>query len=178
MVRAKTPICVGVVLGPHGIRGAVRIKSFTSEPARVADYGPVSTEDGSRSFTLKPIGRMKGVILAEISGVADRSTAESLKGVRLYVPRAALPEPEEEEFYHADLVGLTVERTDGSPAGRVAAVLDHGAGAYLEIVEGDGPALIIPFTRRAVPLVDMAGGRVVVDPPVESAAERQAKEEE
>jgi 16S rRNA processing protein RimM len=160
-------VCLGVVVGSHGVRGGVRIKPFTDAPERVAAYGPVTDESGARSFTLKLIGRVKGGVVAEMSGIGDRDAAQALKGLRLYVPREALPEPAEEEFYHADLVGLPALHTDGSPAGRVAAVLDHGGGAYLEIVEGGGRALFVPFTRRAVPTVDIAGGRVVVDPPAE-----------
>jgi 16S rRNA processing protein RimM len=176
-VAAPEPkICVGVVVGAQGIKGAVRIKPFTDRPEAVAAYGPVTDEQGARRFEVRIVGEGRGVVTAELSGVKDRSAAEALKGLRLYVPRAALPEPEAEEFYHADLIGLAAERTDGTPLGRVAAVLDHGAGTYLEIVGEGGRPLIVPFTRAAVPVVDPAAGRLVVEPPAE--VEARASEEE
>jgi 16S rRNA processing protein RimM len=177
-VAAPEPkICVGVVVGAQGIKGAVRIKPFTDRPEAVAAYGPVTDEAGARRFEVKIVGQARGVVTAQLSGVTDRNAAEALKGLRLYVPRAALPEPEQEEFYHADLIGLAAERADGSPLGRVKAVLDHGAGTYLEIVAEGGRPLIVPFTRAAVPVVDLAAGRLVIEPPAEIGA-RPGEEEE
>jgi len=178
-VAAPDPkICVGVVVGAQGIKGAVRIKPFTERPEAVAAYGPVSDEQGGRRFEVRIVGQARGVVTAQLSGVSDRNAAEALKGLRLYVPRAALPEPEgEEEFYHADLIGLAAERADGTLLGRVAAVLDHGAGTYLEIAAEGGRALIVPFTRAAVPVVDPAAGRLVIEPPSEVEA-RAGKEEQ
>jgi 16S rRNA processing protein RimM len=170
-------ICVGVVVGAQGIKGAVRIKPFTDRPEAIAAYGPVTDEQGVRRFEVRIVGQARGVVTAQLSGVTDRNAAEALKGLRLYVPRAALPEPEAEEFYHADLIGLAASRADGTPIGRIAAVLDHGAGTYLEIAPEDGGRpLIVPFTRAAVPVVDLAAGRLVIEPPAE--VEARAGEEE
>ncbi|MBB4285995.1 ribosome maturation factor RimM [Roseospira goensis] len=158
-------VCLGVVVGAHGVRGAVRVKSFTADPADVAAYGPVSTEDGARTWPIRRIGTAKGVVLCHLDGVTDRDTAEALKGVRLCVPRAALPQSDGEdgEFYHADLIGLRVEREDGTPVGTVRAVYDFGAGDMLEVSPQDGGrGALVPFTRAAVPVVDLDGARVVV----------------
>ena len=178
VASSQPKICVGVVVGAQGIQGAVRIKPFTDRPEAIAAYGPVTDEQGARRFEVKVLGQARGVVTAELSGVKDRNAAEALKGLRLYVPRAALPEPEAEEFYHADLIGLAAERADGTPVGRVAAVLDHGAGTYLEIAPEDGGRpLIVPFTRAAVPVVDLAAGRLVIEPPAEVEA-RTGEEEQ
>ncbi len=157
-------VCLGVIVAPHGVRGLVRVKSFTAEPASVAGYGPLEDEAG-RPIKLELVGMGKGVVLARIPGVADRDAAERLKGHRLYLPRAALPQPGEEEYYHADLVGLAAELADGTVLGRVRAVNDFGAGDSLEIERDGGAPLVVPFTRAAVPVVDIANGRIVVDPP-------------
>ncbi|WP_119461680.1 ribosome maturation factor RimM [Rhodospirillaceae bacterium SYSU D60014] len=164
--NAEPRILVGAIAGAHGVRGQVRIKSFTAEPADVAAYGPVSDESGARRFTLAVIGPAKGGVIARIDGIGDRNAAEALKGMRLYVPRAALPEPEEEAFYHADLIGLAVDLADGSRFGRVVAVQNYGAGDVLEIQPASGGTTIVaPFTRAVVPLVDIAGRRILLDPP-------------
>jgi 16S rRNA processing protein RimM len=161
-------ICLGEVVGAHGVKGLVRVRAFTERPEAVADYGALQDEQGRR-LILEAVGRAKGVVLARIEGVGDRDQAEALKGVRLYVARAALPAIEEAEtFYHADLVGLAAQTPDGRALGRVSAVHDFGAGDLLEIAvepPGGGEAaesLLVPFTREAVPEVDLAGGRVVV----------------
>src|SRR5215470_3150232 len=125
---ARKRVCVGVVAGAHGVRGALRIKSYTAEPADVARYGPLADENGRREFTPRLIGLAKGVVLVKFAGVADRDAAEALRGCRLYLPREVLPPPDEEEYYHADLIGLDAVLTDGSTLGRVQAVHDFGAG--------------------------------------------------
>ena len=107
-------VCVGVVTGAHGVRGAVRLKSFTAEPEDVAGYGPLEDERGERRFALRLIGHAKGVLIAAISGIEDRDRAEALRGSRLYLPRSALPPPEEEEYYHTDLIGLDAMLADGT----------------------------------------------------------------
>jgi 16S rRNA processing protein RimM len=163
--RAGTPLlCVGIITGAQGVRGAVRIKSFTAVPEDVAAYGPVADEDGQRAFALRLVGRAKGVVIATIAGVADRDAAERLKGVRLYVARDKLPAPGEEEYYHADLIGLAAVLRDGTPLGRVRAVHEYGAGDSLEVVRESGATVMVPFTRAAVPEVDLAAGRLVIEP--------------
>ncbi|MGH7028795.1 MAG: ribosome maturation factor RimM, partial [Stellaceae bacterium] len=114
---------------------------------------------------LRVIGSAKGVLIATVSGVDDRDRAEALRGLRLYLPRAALPPPGEDEYYHADLIGLTAALADGGVLGRVSAVHDFGAGDTLEITRPKGPPLMVPFTKAVVPIVDLAAGRVVLDPP-------------
>ncbi|MBV9827010.1 MAG: ribosome maturation factor RimM [Alphaproteobacteria bacterium] len=162
---ADKRLCVGVVTGAHGVRGAVRIKSFTAEPEDVASYGPVEDERGQRHFALQLIGEAKGVVVARIPGVDDRDKAEAMRGTRLYLLRAALPPTDEDEFYHADLIGLAVCLGDGTPVGTVRAVHDFGAGDTLEIERPIGQPVMVPFTRAVVPVVDIAGGRLVIDPP-------------
>ncbi|WP_343866262.1 ribosome maturation factor RimM [Caenispirillum bisanense] len=165
-------VLVGVVVGAHGIRGDVKVKSFTGDPEGVAAYGPVQTESGQRTFALRVKGVAKGTVICAVKGVTDRNAAEALKGTRLYLPRTSLPPQAlaEDEFYHADLVGLTAEMADGSGVvGTVAAVYDFGAGDILELkpVPGGVTAkpVLVPFTRAVVPVVDVAAGRVVIDPP-------------
>ncbi|HJU20429.1 MAG TPA: ribosome maturation factor RimM [Stellaceae bacterium] len=158
-------VCVGVVTGPHGVRGAVRLKSFTAIPEDVARYGPVEDESGRRRFVLTLLGAGKGVLLARLSGVEDRDRAEGLRGLKLYLPRASLPAPPEEEYYHADLVGLTALLPDGTPVGQVRAIHDFGAGDVIEIARPAAPPALVPFTRAVVPVVDLAAGRLVIDPP-------------
>jgi 16S rRNA processing protein RimM len=172
VTELKNRVCLGVVGAPHGVRGAVRIKTYTEQPDAIATYGALEDESGERRFTLRLIGSAKGdgMVIATLAGIADRDKAEALRGLRLYLPRAALPATAEDEFYHADLVGLAAVLQDGSPLGRVIAVHDFGAGDMLEIARpGDkgqaGQPVLVPFTRAAVPVVDLSGGRVVLDPP-------------
>lgn len=166
LASAQEPrVCLGVIAGVHGVKGLVRVRSFTAEPQAIAAYGPLLDEQGERRFALELVGASKGVLLAKIAGVQDRNAAERLKGVRLYVRRADLPEPGAEEFYQADLVGLEAVLGDGTRFGVVCAVHDFGAGASLEIEDVAGKGVIIPFTAAAVPKVDIAAGRVFVAPP-------------
>ncbi len=165
MSTQEKRVCVGVITGAHGVRGAVRVKSFTAEPADVARYGPLEDESGERRFELRLIGSAKGVMIATLAGVTDRDRAEALRGLRLYLPRAALPPPGDDEYYHADLIGLEAALPDGSIFGRVRAVHDFGAGVVLEIEGAKGPPIMVPFTRAAVPTVDLAAGRLLIDPP-------------
>ena len=154
-------VCIGTIVGVHGVQGLVRIKSFTADPADIAAYGAVSDESGARRFEVKVLGQARGAVLARLSGVADRNAAEALRGVRLYVPRAALPKANEDEFYHADLVGLPVETREGAPLGTVRAVHNFGAGDLLELRDESGRELLLPFSAAVVPEVDLAGGRIV-----------------
>jgi 16S rRNA processing protein RimM len=168
---AENRILLGVIGRAHGVRGAVRVTSHTADPADLTAYGPLSDERGRR-FVLTWCG--DGVAeIAELTGgdsvkVTDRTAAERLTNTRLYVPRTALPAPAPDEFYLTDLIGLSAVDAAGALLGTVAAVHDYGAGASLDIVRGDAPALLVPFTAAAVPVVDVPGGRVVVAPPREN----------
>jgi len=167
-VGARGPrVCMGIVGAPHGVRGSVRVKSFTDAPEAIANYGALEDESGGRRFTLRVVGAAKGdgMVIAELSGVADRDQAEALRGLRLYAPRAVLPATAEDEFYHADLVGLAAVLDDGARLGTVIAVHDFGAGDVIEIARAAGQPVLVPFTKAAVPVVDIAGGRIVIDPP-------------
>jgi 16S rRNA processing protein RimM len=165
MEAAAKRVCIGVVTGPQGVNGAVRIKSFTARPEDVAAYGPLADETGRREFALRVIGAAKGVMIARLTGINDRNHAEELRGLRLYLPRAALPQPEAEEYYHADLIGLVADLPDGRTLGRVRAVHDFGAGDTLEIERAGGAPVMVPFTRAVVPVVDVNVGRLVIAPP-------------
>jgi 16S rRNA processing protein RimM len=159
-------VCLGRIKDAWGLQGGVRVTSYTEDPLDIAAYGPLSDEAGSRAFTLRPVRLAKGAVLARIDGIGDRNAAEALKGVRLFVPRSVLPATEtEDEFYHEDLIGLAVELADGSVLGRVISVQTFGAGEMLEVQRAKGGSVLVPFTRAVVPVVDLAGGRVVLDPP-------------
>lgn len=166
-------ICVGAIAGAFGVRGEARIKSFCAEPADIAAYSPLTTEDGARSFTVRitrPVAG--GGFAAKLGGVPTREAAEALKGVRLYAPRERMPNLPDEEYYYADLIGLDVVDTGGAPVGKVQAVAEYGAGDFIEIVVAEtGALLLLPFTREAVPTVDLAARRVVIDPPEEVVGE-------
>lgn len=165
-------ICVGAIAGAFGVRGEVRLKSFTSQPDDIAAYGPLWSEDGKRSFTVRLSRPVTGGIGARLSGVETREEAEALKGVTLWADRDKLPALPDDEFYHSDLIGLQVYDAGGGLIGRVRAVYDHGAGDILEIFgPGCKQTLLLPFTRAFVPTVDLAAGRIIADPPEEDEAE-------
>lgn len=165
MAAISNRVCVGAIAGPQGVRGGMRVKAFTAEPDGVAAYGPVTDETGKRRFELRIIGHSRGLPVVKIAGVEDRDAAEALKGTRLYVERSALPETEENEYYHADLIGLKAEDSEGQPLGTVIAVHAFGAGDIVEIEHQGGRTSMVPFTRAAAPVVDIEGGRIVLDPP-------------
>ncbi|MBK1635907.1 ribosome maturation factor RimM [Rhodovulum adriaticum] len=159
-------VCVGAISGAFGVRGEVRLKSFCAEPEAIADYAPLYTEDGTRRFEVKLTRPVKGGFAARLTGIATKEQADDLRGTRLFADRDVLPALPEDEFYHADLIGLEVVDTGGQVLGRVHAVHDHGAGDLLEI---HGPGLkstvLLPFTGECVPNVDLAAGRLIADPP-------------
>lgn len=166
-------ICVAQIGGAHGLRGEVRLKSFTADPMAVRDYGPLMTEDGSAAFELEMVRPAKGHLIARFRGVDDRETAERLVNVRLFVPRERLPAPAPDEFYHADLIGLSAVTADGAEIGTVVAIHDFGAGDILELQPREGGAtLMVPFTADFVPSVEIASGRIVVLPPEDAAQQR------
>ncbi|NHK28047.1 16S rRNA processing protein RimM [Parvularcula flava] len=161
-------ICVGTFAGAHGVRGEAKLRAFTEVPVDAVGYGPVSTEDGRR-FTLKLVREAKpGLLVVRCPEIADREAAQALGGTKLFVPRDCLPPPDEDEFYYEDLVGLAAFTSDGSSFGRVKAVVNYGACDLLELmnVPGEKTAVLIPFTKEAVPQIDFAGGRITIDPPV------------
>ena len=167
-------VCVGAIAGARGLNGDVWVKSFTAAPEDVAAYGPVSDAAGLRRFTLRVVGHGSGGVIARIDGIADRTAAEAVKGIELFVERAALPAPADDEFYFADLIGLTAERAEAPDEdapdearrliGRVDEVHDFGAGAVLEVRLAQGGVAMVPFTREAVPAVDLARGRLLIKP--------------
>lgn len=157
-------ICVGAIAGAFGVQGEVRLKSFCAEPADIATYGPLTSEDGTRCFTIKLTRPVTGGLGARLSGIATREQAEAAKGLTLWADRARLPSLPDDEFYHADLIGLLVSDAGGAELGRVRAIHDHGAGDILEVA-GPRGVLLLPFTRAVVPTVDLAAGRIVADPP-------------
>ena len=165
-------VLLGVVAAPHGVRGLVRIKSFTDDPMKVAAYGPLSDEAGKKVYRVEALSAARGAVLARIEGVADRTAAEALRGLRLYVERHVLPDAGEREWYEADLIGLAAVGRDGRDWGKVVAFHDFGAGSVMEVSGG----AMLPFTDEAVPEIDVEGGKVVIDPPAGLLAGRETKE--
>jgi 16S rRNA processing protein RimM len=166
-------VMVGEIGRPHGVRGLVRLRAFTEDPSAIAAYGPLTDEAGTRRFAIT----LKGGDIAAIEGVADRDAAQRLTGTKLFVERDRLPPTEEEEFYLADLIGLTAVTDAQEDLGTIRAVEDHGAGAFL-VVQGGRGEYLLPFTRAVVPVVDIAGGRVTVVPPGEIIVAPQKGEED
>ena len=159
-------ICVAQIGAAHGTRGEVKLWSFTADPMAVKDYGPLETEDGTATITIEAVRPAKTHLVARLAGVRDRTAAERLTNIRLFVPRARLPAPAADEFYHADLIGLTAFTPDGRMFGTVVAVHNFGAGDLIELrPEGARDTVLLPFTVAAVPTVDIAGGRIVIDLP-------------
>lgn len=157
---------LGVIVGAIGVRGEVRVKTFTETPETLGDYGPLSDETGERSFRIKGLRPAKAGAALKLEGIDDRDAAEALKGTNLCVPRSALGEPEDDDtFYHVDLIGLVVEDEGGTALGMVKAVHDFGAGDLLDVRLNDGGAALVPFTKAAVPVVDIRGGRLVAHLP-------------
>jgi 16S rRNA processing protein RimM len=159
-------ICVGRLAGAFGVRGEVRLKSFCADPETIADYVPLVTTEGREFRQIVITGQGSGAYTARIDGITTKEEADALKGVDLYAPRNRLPTLPDDEYYHADLIGLSVHDTGGALLGTVRAVLNHGAGDLLEILPTQGnDTVLLPFTLAAVPTVDLASGRIVADPP-------------
>jgi 16S rRNA processing protein RimM len=156
-------ICVARLGAAHGVRGDVKLWSFTADPAAVADYGPFETADG-RAIEIETLRPARDFFVARLKGVTDRTAAEQLRNVELFVPRDRLPAPQDgDEFYHADLIGLAVVDPDGAALGSVVALHNFGAGDIIEVRRAEGrDTVMLPFTQAAVPQIDVAGGRVVV----------------
>ena len=175
---SKDRVLLGVVAAPHGVRGLVRIRSYTEDPMAVAAYGPLSDETGKRAYRVEALSAARGAVLARIEGVADRTAAEAARGLRLYVERSALPTTGEREWYEADLVGLAAVGRDGRDWGKVLAFHDFGAGRAMEVSGGGASrsSVMLPFTDAVVPEIDVEGGKVVVDPPAGVLAGGETKE--
>lgn len=163
--RSDRLVRLATVVAAHGVKGAFRLRCFTERPESVAAYGPVCDERGRELFALEVLHRVPGGVVARAAPVADRDAALALRGRSLYVPRARLPEPGEDEFYQEDLLGLEAVDPEGRRLGRVVAVLDHGAGEILELETERGRLIDLPFTRAVVPRVDLAAGRLTVVTP-------------
>jgi 16S rRNA processing protein RimM len=164
-------ICVARIGAAHGTSGEVRLWPFTADPQAVGRYGALATADG-RSIEIELLRPIKGFFIARIKGVTDRNGAEQLRNADLFVPRDRLPAPAKDEYYYADLIGLAAEDTGGRPIGTIIAIHDFGAGDLLEIVPaGGGETMLLPFTAAVVPKVEIAAGRIVIDPPAEIEAD-------
>ena len=160
-------ICVARIGAAHGVRGAVKLWTFTEDPLAVERYGPLLTKDGARQFELTSAREGKGHLIAVLKGVTTREQAERLNGVELFVAREKLPATDDNEYYHADLIGLAAVTTTDEPLGRVVAIHNFGAGDILEIAPPQGATVLLPFSNAVVPTVDLAGGRVVIEMPGE-----------
>jgi 16S rRNA processing protein RimM len=166
-VAVAAPICVARIGAAHGVRGAVKLWTFTEDPLAVKHYGPLMTKDGARQFEVTHAREAKGHLVATLKGIATREEAERLNGLELYVARDKLPATDEDEYYHADLIGLAAVTSANAPLGRVIAIHNFGAGDIIEIAPPHGSTLLLPFTNAVVPTVDLAAGRVVIELPGE-----------
>jgi 16S rRNA processing protein RimM len=160
-------ICIARIGAPHGVRGAVKLWTFTEDPLAVKAYGPLVTKDGTRQFEVTHAREAKGHLVATLKGVTSRDEAERLNGIELYIARKKLPATGQDEYYHADLIGLAAVTSANEPLGRVIAIHNFGAGDIIEIAPPRGATMLLPFTNAVVPSVDLAGGRVVIELPKE-----------
>jgi 16S rRNA processing protein RimM len=165
------PVCVARIGAAHGVRGAVKLWTFTEDPLAVQSYGPLMTKDGARRFEIAQLRAAKDHLVATFKGVATRNDAERLNGIELYVPREKLPATDDGEYYHTDLIGLAAVNAADEPLGRVIAIHNFGAGDIIEIAPAKGATMLLPFTDAVVPTVDIAGGRVVIELPQEIEGE-------
>lgn len=165
---AQRRILLGQISGAHGIKGEVLLKTHTGTPEAIADYGPLSDVQG-RPFVIHLVRVTPKGVVARVKGVTDRTAAEALKGTELFTTRENLPDPDDDEFYHADLIGLVAVGPDGAAVGTVTAVVNHGAGDLIEIaLSGSRQTELVPFTKANVPEVDLARSQIVVRLPESS----------
>lgn len=162
--NSEKRVCLGVIVGAHGIRGEVKVKSWTEADYDIGAYGKLQNKDASKLFVLKVVGHSKELLRCKIKGVDDRNAAEALIGTELYVSRDVLPELEEEEYYQTDLIGLKViEQSSGQNIGVVSGIYNFGAGDILEIkLQSTGKTEMIPFTKQYVPEIKISDGCVLV----------------
>ena len=158
-------ICVGLIAAAQGIRGFVRLRSFTDDPESIFKYKPLMSEDGQREFKIKFQGVSKDMFVASIDGVTDRNSAEALRGVQLFVERMKLPKPKKGQYYDADLIGLLAKDGQGKEFGKILAVHNYGAGPFLEIGTTKKDSFMLPFTDACVPEVDTAKAYALIVPP-------------
>jgi 16S rRNA processing protein RimM len=162
-------VLLGEIGAAQGLKGEVRLRSYTQEPAGIMTYGPLEDEEG-RLIEIESLRATPKALIARIKGVATREAAEALNGAKLYIDRARLPARDEEEWYHSDLIGLSAVAPDGTAIGTVVAIHNFGAGDLIEVKpSGGGATLLVPFTAQAVPEVDLEGGRLVIVPPEEKS---------
>ncbi|HEY1708952.1 MAG TPA: ribosome maturation factor RimM [Rhizomicrobium sp.] len=166
-------ILLGVVIGAQGLKGEVRVKTFTERPQAIARYGDLHTKDGRRFAVVSARAGKGDEGIVALKGVGDRDAAEALKGAELLVPRGALPAIDDGEYYHADLIGLRAEDTEDRLIGTVKAIHNYGAGDVLEIERPDGGDLLLAFSRETVPVVDVKNGRMVIAVPEDVEAEKE-----
>src|ERR1700722_11300720 len=169
------PICIARIGAAHGVRGAVKLWTFTEDPLAVLRYGALATKDGARQFEVAHAREAKGHLVATLKGVATREDAERLNGIELYIARDRLPATADDEYYHADLIGLAAVNATGEPVGRFIAIHNFGAGDIIEIAPPQGAAMLLPFTNAVVPTVDLAGRRVVIELPAEIEGDDPAR---
>ena len=170
------PVCVARIGAPHGVRGAVKLWTFTEDPLAIKRYGPLATKDGARRFELTHVREAKGHLVATLKGVVTREEAQRLNGIELYVARERLPATAADEYYHADLIGLAAVNAAGEPIGRVIAIHNFGAGDIIEIAPLSGATMLLPFTNAVVPAVDLEQGRVVIELPGDIEGDDPANE--
>lgn len=175
MPKPQNPIQMAVIGAAHGIKGELRVKTFTADPLALGDYGPLYAKDG-RAFEIATIRAAKDVVVVRFKTVADRNAAEALTGTDLFVDRSMLPAADDDEFYHADLAGLAVKDTEGAVLGKVVAVQNFGGGDILEVILGGRKGVLIPFSKAAVPEVSIAGGFIIIDPAAAGLVEDEDSE--
>ena len=158
-------VLLAAVIGAQGLKGAVKVKLFTETPEALTTYGPLHDARGKPFEVIACRSGKPGEAVISFAGIADRNAAEALKGVELFVPRAKLPDTGHEEFYHADLIGLEAQDSEGRVLGKVSAIHNYGAGDVIEIARPDGDNILLAFTRETVPTIDITGGRIVVAVP-------------
>ena len=163
----KKQICVGVIVGSHGLRGLVKIKSFMVVSEDIVVHGPLTDKNGKRSFVLELVSSSKKGLVAKLEGVTTRDASEALRGLELYLSRDLLPNLKEDEFYYSDLIGLVVENTNGKIIGTVSMVDNYGAGEIIEVDLQEGGTAMYRMSLGVVPEIDLKNGRIVVDPPTE-----------
>lgn len=179
MTADESRLCLGVIGAAHGIKGEVRVKAFTSDPLEIGSYGPLMTDGHPTILEIEAVRPSKGVVIARFKGIRDRTAAEALNRLQLFVDRSVLPDTEDDdEFYHADLIGLSAVSTDGTRLGSVTGLFDFGAGDLIELTTEDGKSRFLPFTQAVVPKISLDDGIMTIELPGEINAQPTASERE